>query len=337
MDGADQPASHESRASPASPQNQEDLEQLVELQALCKSQAARIVELENLCTQQEARIRELEQAERIRKLTAPNGAEMVSQLLVSPRTSLGSTTTGAPFASPRQSGPSEAFQRAKDLAELWGQRCSPQLAGVLPSPRPSPRSYLRKEVKTIVQRPTGMPEMSRSLLLPSPSISESRPMMSPAPVYPLVSSTPGSLLAPGRAEKAPGTVTIFQASPRLVPTSPVTMSPRPVQTWPEAKAFLWSTVTPCSERKLEIDKASLQDNAKTSPCSAPQPQERVRPMKAQNMSAKSYLHPAGCSAGLFSQWSQDADYLLRQEERLQQSRKSNSIIQNTAGATEEPT
>ncbi|CAK9067348.1 unnamed protein product [Durusdinium trenchii] len=79
MDGADQPASHESRASPASPQNQEDLEQLVELQALCKSQAARIVELENLCTQQEARIRELEQAERIRKLTAPNGAEMVSQ------------------------------------------------------------------------------------------------------------------------------------------------------------------------------------------------------------------------------------------------------------------
>ena len=50
-----------------------------------------------------------------------------------------------------------------------------------------------------------------------------------------------------------------------------------------------------------------------------------------------YLHPAGRSAGLFSQWSQDADYLLRQEERLQQSRKSNSIIQNTAGATEEPT
>ena len=47
---------------------------------------------------------------------------------------------------------------------------------------------------------------------------------------------------------------------------------------------------------------------------------------AKNISPQSqtsiYLHPAGCSAGLFSQWSQDAEYLLRQEDRLQQSRKS---------------
>ena len=62
------------------------------------------------------------------------------------------------------------------------------------------------------------------------------------------------------------------------------------------------------------------------------------------------LYVAFCNAYLFdiytlrvvppafsAKWSQDADYLLRQEERLQQSRKSNSIIQNTAGATEEPT
>ena len=60
-------------------------------------------------------------------------------------------------------------------------------------------------------------------------------------------------------------------------------------------------------------------------------------VKVQVHDSYVYFHPAGCSAGLFSQWSQDADYLLRQEERLQQSRKSNSIIQNTAGATEEPT
>ncbi|CAL1166568.1 unnamed protein product [Cladocopium goreaui] len=102
-------------------------DELAELQALCRSQATRIVQLENLCTQQKARIQELE-SERA-KTSAPSAVVSRAGLLASPRNSLGrrhsdtvTPVTMTPLASPRPPGPSEALQRAQDLADLWGQR-----------------------------------------------------------------------------------------------------------------------------------------------------------------------------------------------------------------------
>eukprot|EP00435_Cladocopium_sp_Y103_P061358 s183_g23.t1 len=282
-------------ASPALQSSQDD--ELAELQALCRSQATRIVQLENLCTQQKALIKELESERAKTSRSSAVASQVVSRagLLASPRTSLGrrhSDTVTAPvimtpLASPRPPGPSEALQRAQDLADLWGQRSAPQMTGALPSPRPSPRGFearIPASVASVAWRPTQ--EISRSMLLPTGAKHvETRLVAGPVPAYP-VASSPGSLLVPGRIQ-ADGastnlTTTIFHTPRYGIPASPPPVSPRLVHGWPEAKvSLLWSPVAPRLERPPRLDGApELGAKTGTAQCATPQPQERVRPIKS---------------------------------------------------------